>query len=341
MTTLEEFRSTIKDMHEKLANPNNTVQKNQALWQYIKEYCARMLEQRDLDAIFEDEIKKELMLAQKQLSDLKKALPANTPKIPGVSSISPPYQGSPLSSSSPSMGFQSESPSNTLSSVPIAPFDPNSSPILRRLAQGKPLNESRIPSVPKPNEITDEKKTDNKAPPKEDAAKSEDQNDLSFEIPEETSSTPESPIASTKFPDFASSPFPSAPVEKMELAAAYLDIPQLNGRIELGPEEMTHRIGREEIKNAAKIQVSPNFYDPIMIRLEEETVDTPSEHFLVEQPLPGEFWIKDTGSLQKTYFKSTFVDAKGIKLQDGDQFIVPVNVNNQLASLTLIFHIKK
>jgi len=34
-----------------------------------------------------------------------------------------------------------------------------------------------------------------------------------------------------------------------------------------------------------------------------------------------------------------FVDSEGIQLKDGDKFLLPVLVNEQLSSLTVVFHV--
>ena len=194
-----------------------------------------------------------------------------------------------------------------LTSLTAGSFDPASSPILRQLNQPK-QSLSRFTAT--------------------EAVKK----------PEKTE-TPETPEVIQPFP--SAEPFPSAKPTPTEsnLSRAYLEISQLQITIDLLFQGEIQRIGRQDFAQAnLPVQTAPDFFTPILARDSEEEA---TEHCVIEQPSKGTFILKDRFNLQKTYFLDGFVNEEGTAIQDGESFILPVNVNSQLASLTVVFHVKE
>ena len=93
-----------------------------------------------------------------------------------------------------------------------------------------------------------------------------------------------------------------------------------------------------EKKNLA-IQIPDEFFSPIIKR--DPNSKEAKEHCVIEQVEPKKYFLKDRFNLKKTYFQGVFVDSKGTQLKDGDKFLLPVLVNEQLSSLTVVFHVGK
>ena len=232
MTTLEEFRGTVKEFREKLNNPNNTPQKNQALLQYIKDFCAHTLELPQLDQQFEREIKDTLFSTEQQLAQYKGTVPMTftTEPVP-LSSTKP---NSPLPSRSLMQSDEYTSPSEStpisvmmdsiMPSVLVSGFDPNSSPILRRLKQGKSIQDSLIKSEKKSEVIPE-------SSPSNDSAETLTTPDSKIETGEANISSNEASAPNINN-IFEVTPFPQGSVEENklklitpELKEAYFEIP--------------------------------------------------------------------------------------------------------------------
>ena len=98
-------------------------------------------------------------------------------------------------------------------------------------------------------------------------------------------------------------------------------------------------LGRQDFeKENLAIQIPKDFFSPILKR--DPDNKEAKEHCVIEQVEPKKYFLKDRFNLKKTYFQGVFVDSKGTQLKDGDKFLLPVLVNEQLSSLTVIFHIK-
>lgn len=117
---------------------------------------------------------------------------------------------------------------------------------------------------------------------------------------------------------------------------AILKISQLELEIPLHFTNSIFRIGRQLLDDKdIQIQLPKNFFDPIL--LVEDHNDSQVEHCVIEQKEKGVFTILDRGNTQKTYFKDQFIKNEGIPITAGDIFILPVYINNQMASLTVEF----
>jgi len=145
----------------------------------------------------------------------------------------------------------------------------------------------------------------------------------------------EKPEVLQPFP--SAEPFPSAKPDPPErkLLQAYLEISQLEITIDLPFVQDIQRIGKQDFAHSKS---SPEIFAPILPRDSEEEA---TEHCIIEQPSKGTFILKDRFNLQKTYFQNGFVNEEGTAIQNGDSFILPVNIDNQLSSLSVIFHVKK
>lgn len=308
MTTQKEFSAKVTEIQAKLDFVDGTHQKNKALLQYLKEYCATTLAESSPNDAFEKIIKATLFQTEK---DLKKI----TDVQPMEKKIS--MQGSSSFNQYQSGGYMPPQPTHqALDSVTISSFDPSSSPILRRLSNKQPLS-PRVPLKPKVKKKTVKKITQDPLKVKTGKLK---------------------PIEATPFP--APKPFPSPTVtevvEESKWDTAYLRIEQLQITMDLPFRENIQYFGRQEFLNRDfPVIVPEKFFDPI---LEHNPLTEPSEHCVIEQPERGVFILKDRFALQKTYFNGSFVDAEGVMLSDGDSFILPVSINDQLSSLSITFH---
>ncbi|MHA1745238.1 MAG: hypothetical protein ACTSWW_04525 [Promethearchaeota archaeon] len=201
-----------------------------------------------------------------------------------------------------SMGYTPPRPlKEALTSLTAGSFDPASSPILRQLTQSK-QSLSRFTTT--------------------EAAKKSEKSEVLQPFP-------------------SAEPFPSVepPQTKSKLRQAHLEVSQLQITIDLLFQSDIQRIGRQDFAQAnLPVQTSLNIFTPILPRDSEEEA---TEHCIIEQPSKGTFILKDRFNLQKTYFKNGFVNEEGTEIQDGDSFILPVNIDNQLSSLSVIFHVKK
>ncbi|XEO78428.1 hypothetical protein WKT22_03467 [Candidatus Lokiarchaeum ossiferum] len=308
MTTQKEFSAKVKEIQAKLDFVDGTHQKNKALLQYLKEFCATTLAGSNPDEAFEKEIKTCLFQTEKDLKKITDVQPMENKISMHGSSPSKQYN---------SGGYMPPQPTHqALDSVTISSFDPSSSPILRRLSNKQPLSpRTQLKATTKKKSV--KKKTQDPSKIKKGQLKS---------------------IEATPFP--APKPFPSPTVtevaEEPKWDPAYLRIEQLQITMDLPFKENIQYFGRQEFLNRDfPVIVPEKFFDPI---LEHNPLTEPSEHCVIEQPERGVFVLKDRFAQQKTYCNGAFVDAEGIVLNEGDSFILPVSINDQLSSLAISFH---
>ena len=218
----------------------------------------------------------------------------------------------------------------SLDSVPTSKFDPNSSPILRRLARNEPLvpsklnKSSRSQSIPAVDASTLESPESHSVPTPQQMPLVKDSLD----------SAPKNPFASTV--PFPAAAFPTTPA-KLDLQEASLEIQQLHLTLPLKFEDPIEKLTRERISSQKfSFQIPEGFFEPIIS--EGASDGGPAEHCVIEQAEKGVFMLKDRNNLQKTYINNAFVDDTGVELKEGDQIIFPVTLNGQTSSLTLIFH---
>lgn len=348
MTTLIEFKAKVQETRAKLQNPANTLQKQQTLLQYLKDFCAHTLEQRDLTPEFEQTVMTEVLAIEKELKQVKKqnlAMAANPTfatsgsmaEIPVVTDDKQQFQrGGDLP---PSNYAPVTDSSNMWQTVPISAFDPSASPILRRLMNKELIHGSMLSGG-----ATSYGKS-NKPEPKEEIAPESSSSPLMQDVDKhmqelatvEKSASP-SPVMEniSPFPQTSPFPQPASSFPKPLLKTAQLDIPQFKIRFEI-PAESSFRLGREDLDAKLKsFSLGDDFLSPILPKLPEGSKG-PSEHFVIDQPTPGEFLLRDRTNQQKTYFNGIFVTEKGAQLKSGDSFIIPVLIKNQLSSLTMIF----
>ena len=362
--TRREFDQKIEEMQKKLDFEKGTPQKNKALLQYIKEFCKETLQDIQGDREFE-----------KHIQGVMSETDINMQKAYGISGdiIGGSEQGAKSTNESGSNLFTPLKPlKEPLNSVHAGSFDPTSSPILRRLANKTPMYQKKFPPSGSPPTPDNSKSTDHLPPsqgqsvvkiisqentPKDfekpvstDISPSDISSILSTpeehlpEIPSETEVTPSTKTSASSPSDISSHPFPPPSSENLDqelttslqLQPAYLEIPQLGTVLELEFQDPLVRIGRQDFEDLAlNVQIPSNFFTSIQPK---SATETPTEHFIIEQPKKGEFFLKDRANLQRTFYQNTFITEMGTKLLEGASFILPVTINNQLASLTLIFH---
>lgn len=351
-TTLNDFNLKIKEVREKTNSESIILKEKLALLQHLKEHCARTLEQATMDAEFEETVKNELLKIQSEIAQLKRqgiTKPAVTTPKPAASipestssQISPNISASPekqdfkQGTDLPPSDFIPITDSKDMwQTVPTTAFDPMESPILRRLISKQPIISDKLISSPT-NALETQSKTPVQAPHQQEAPT------LIPDPVEKSSSTPAVPLTSDQLTPFPHNPIPSLSNDGPSISrkSIMLEIPQLKIKLDIIFNESIIALGREDFENVTQSMKLPSdFFSPILTK--KKAVNSgPSEHFIIEQIKPGEFSLKDRSNLQKTFFKNTFVNDQGIPIQDGESFILPVLINNQIASLTLIFHIK-
>ncbi len=204
----------------------------------------------------------------------------------------------PLGRGSYSSPFEDEK-TDPLESVDVGGFDPSSSPILRNL---------------KPRATVQSKLETEPAKQSELDVKNQEKPELNIEeFP---------PIPSSQ--DIPSSPFPTTP----EITAR-LEFPQLEKTISIQFSGGNYELNKRLFTLQEYSQKIPDgFFDSILEK----------NHAIIETLESGKFLIKDPLNQQKTYYKNQFVDDKGLPIQEGDEFILPVLVNNSQSSLRVIFH---
>lgn len=333
MTTLKEFQEKINKIQSKVDLKEETHQKNKALLQIIKDMCNETLNEPNLKEEVKDEAKKILKKIDNDISLMKGEILEENKNI-----------SSKNANDNLSIGGYAPAPiKKVLNSVHAGAFDPLSSPILRNL-QKKPqisikkkeikpqkpeiikdLKEKNIEPQKKPKEILKEKKIIEK-PLEKTKIKQEPKID----------STPEKPTKKTT----EKSTKKTVSKESAPLTSGFLEIEQIQLKIELPFKNSIEMLGRQDFeKDNLEIQIPPEFFSPIIKR--DPDSKEAKEHCIIEQIEPQKYFLKDRFNLKKTYFNGGFVDSDGTQLKDGDKFILPVLVNEQLSSLTVIFHIEK
>ena len=110
---------------------------------------------------------------------------------------------------------------------------------------------------------------------------------------------------------------PPQPGEKKP--EAVLVIETNNGQIRIEEDEV--RIGRFEVKNAAKMYVAQEKYEEISRVRDDENVKR--QQFTITRDPDGSFFIEDTTSVNNTYLNGVPLRGQGKKpLKDGDEIVV-------------------
>ncbi|MHA1775731.1 MAG: FHA domain-containing protein [Promethearchaeota archaeon] len=363
---MKEFKKKIDELRERLDFEHGTAQKNKTLLLTLKELCQTALAETE-DPVFKQEIQKELAKIEEDMSKIRgishesmmgnaqtKAIPKNQNQI--FTPLRPTKEA--------------------LTSIQAGGFDPSSSPILRKLANksvysSKLSHQSKKSSKTTPTSALSSTIETHTETLLESTAKStiELEAKREMEIKKESipitepTSTSEQPLEQnmknteeqikhlqSTLSQLETKPFPGFPTQEEKAAVqdksestksklyqqAKLIISQLEAEIRLdfiGPE---YRIGRELFTSLDyPLDLPANFFDPILPI--SDATQTPSEHCMILQPKKGKFILKDPANLQKTYIKGQFLNAEGVELKPGDSFILPVLVNDSLASLSVEF----
>lgn len=353
MTTLKEFQEKINKIQDKVNLKEESHQKNKTLLQIIRDICNDTLKEPNLKEEVKNEAKKILKRVENDLSSLKVGI--HQEKRIDYSKIS---------KNNISIGGYAPAPiNNVLNSVHAGAFDPLSSPILRNLQkkskiktkkeikQKKPekvkkQKEEPVKPQQKPKEKPKEeikKKTEEKIEKKQDTKKKVEQKVIEKEP--KKASTPKKATKPKKKTEKKTiskkkSTTTSEVKEKITpLISASLEIEQIQLTIQLPFKNSIELLGRQDFdKENLAIQIPTEFFSPILMRDPENK--EAKEHCAIEQTEPKKYLLKDRFNLKKTYFQGKFVDSDGTQLKEGDKFILPVMVNEQLSSLTVIFHIK-
>ena len=327
MTTLKEFQEKINKIQDKVDLKEESHQKNKTLIQIIIDICNNTLKEPNLKEEVKNEANKVLKKANNDISLMKGEIQGDN-KMDSSKKTSSKY----------SIGGYAPAPiKKVLNSVHAGAFDPLSSPVLRNLKRKhkkSPIGKLVKKSTPKVEKIekqevkkTVEKKTIKKEP----------------KITTTPKKTTKKVVkkSSKKTVSKKSTPSISDKKEKInQLTSAFLEIEQIQLKIQLSFKKPIEMLGKQDFekKNLA-IQIPDEFFSPIIKR--DPNSKEAKEHCVIEQVEPKKYFLKDRFNLKKTYFQGVFVDSKGTQLKDGDKFLLPVLVNEQLSSLTVVFHVGK
>jgi len=327
MTTLKEFQEKINKIQDKVDLKEESHQKNKTLIQIIIDICNNTLKEPNLKEEVKNEANKVLKKANNDISLMKGEIQGDN-KMDSSKKTSNKY----------SIGGYAPAPiKKVLNSVHAGAFDPLSSPVLRNLKKKhnkSPIGKLVKKSTPKVEKIE-----------KQEVKKTIDKKTIKKEP--KITTTPKKTTkkvvkkSSKKTVSKKSTPSISDKKEKInQLTSAFLEIEQIQLKIQLSFKKPIEMLGRQDFekKNLA-IQIPEEFFSPIIKR--DPNSKEAKEHCVIEQVEPKKYFLKDRFNLKKTYFQGVFVDSKGTQLKDGDKFLLPVLVNEQLSSLTVVFHVGK
>ena len=144
MTTIEEFQQKVKEIRGEIDFENSSPQKLRTLLQAIKDYCAHTLEDPTIkNTPLEKEVMNTIFQTEKDLARVK-AMSIPSMPVGGLPPLMPtiqPMQEQPNAKFGSSNLGATASVGNKLDSVPVGAFDPNSSPILRKLREKTTLSQ--------------------------------------------------------------------------------------------------------------------------------------------------------------------------------------------------------
>lgn len=348
MTTLKEFQEKINKIQDKVDLKEESHQKNKTLLQIIIDICNNTLKEANLKEEVKNEVNKVLKKANNDISLMKGGIPEDN-KMDSFNKTSNKY----------SIGGYAPAPiKKVLNSVHAGAFDPLSSPVLRNLNKrhkkspiGKLVKKSKpkVEQIQKKEPVEQPKKLQVK--PKEEKIEKQDikktlekktiKKEPKIAITPKKTTKKVVKKSTKKTVSQKTSPSISDKKEKItQLTSAFLEIEQIQLKIQLPFKNSIEMLGRQDFENKnLAIQIPKDFFSPI-IKRNPDSKDA-KEHCIIEQVESKKYVLKDRFNLKKTYFQGVFVDSDGTQLKDGDKFILPVMVNEQLSSLTVIFHIEK
>ncbi len=328
MTTLKEFQKKINKIQDKVDLKEESHQKNKTLLQIIKDICNNTLKEPNLKEEVKNEAEKVLKKANNDISLMKGEIHEDN-KTDSYKKADNKY----------SIGGYAPAPiKKVLNSVHAGAFDPLSSPILRNLNKKRhasPLKKQKEGTIKPQKKIKEEtiekpiiKETTEQKPSKPEPKKVSTPKKTAKKVEKKTTSKKSTPSALDK------------KEEPTQLTPAFLEIEQIQLKINLPFKNSIEMLGRQDFENEnLTIQIPTEFFSPILIR--DPDIKEATEHCIIEQVEPKKYFLKDRFNLKKTYFNGKFVDSDGNQLKEGDKFIFPVMVNEQLSSLTVVFHLVK
>jgi hypothetical protein len=348
MTTLKEFQEKINKIQDKVDLKEDSHQKNKTLLQIIIDICNNTLKEPNLKEEVKNEANKVLKKVNNDISLMKGVIPEDN-KMDSFNKTSNNY----------SIGGYAPAPiEKVLNSVHAGAFDPLSSPILRNLNkkhQKSPTGKLDKKSKPEVAQIQKKEPTEPQKKPQVKPKEEKIEKQEVKKTPEKKTIKKEPKIASipkkttkkvekkSKKKTVSQKPTASISDKKEDispLTSAFLEIEQIQLKIQLTFKNPIEMLGRQDFENKnLVIQIPEDFFSPIIKR--DPNSKKAKEHCIIEQIELKKYFLKDRFNLKKTYFQGVFVDSKGTQLKDGDKFLLPVLVNEQLSSLTVIFHIGK
>ena len=329
-----EFQQKIQELRGKLDFENGTAQKNKTLLLTLKDLCNSILEEAPEN--------------QELVSLIHKELDAITHDMTKIRGISHDDDSKKAQSYSVNQNiFTPGRPTkDALTSIQAGGFDPTSSPILRNLHKKKspskmrqvidpPQDQSSIDPLPESTSHQSTSTVESSAsPPSPNPIR--DQTDKQIKkLQESLAGFEVQPFPKGKSSD---SPEKNPQMAQSQYTDAKLVIPQLELEIPLHFTKSLFQIGRQLFdQQTVQIQLPGNFFEPILPISSEK--GGPKEHCVIEQEAKGKFFIYDRGNAQKTYFEGQFLKEEKISLKPGDGFILPVLINDQMASLSVEFQV--
>ncbi len=332
--TSNEFKQKVRELRDKLDFENGTAQKNKTLLLTLKDLCSTALEESAND-------QKMVALIQKELD----AITNDMTKIRGISHTDDQKKDQAYSVNQ-NIFTPSRPTKDALTSIQAGGFDPTTSPILRNLHKRKSPKKMRKvvepPQVISPDENSPESTSHHSTSATESSASPTSPNSDRDKTDNQIKKLQESlaGFEAKPFPEMKSSDSPKqgAKSDVAKYDDAKLIISQLELEIPLHFTKQKFQIGRQMFDQpSVQVQLPDNFFESILPISSKK--DGPKEHCVIEQKEKGKFFIYDRGNAQKTYFQGKFLKKEKIPLKPGDEFILPVLINDQTASLSVEFQV--
>ena len=128
----------------------------------------------------------------------------------------------------------------------------------------------------------------------------------------------------------------------MSNLGAFLEIPQIGGKLLLPPNESKIHVGKRELKRSGtKPLADPNGFNSVSSVRKDAGGNVIKEQFIISNN-NGQYNIQDLHSTNGTYLGSAALKQVGVQpLKDGDSIVIPIEENGSLVQLTMIFRIAK
>jgi Zn-dependent protease len=119
-----------------------------------------------------------------------------------------------------------------------------------------------------------------------------------------------------------------------------IEIPQFTGKLEVPLNTPQFHVGKQEFKDSlAVLPKDDKAFEPISSVRKDNAGNITKEQFIIRYQ-NGQYTIEDRGSTNGTYIGSLNLKGKPpTKIQNGMEIVIPIQENNQLVQMKIIFKI--